>query len=205
MKQFSDFIFVKDDTLSSEFCEHVIQKFEDEGQSEPGGIGRFNTFNPTVKQSYDLFISPDNGWGDEDSVFFESLTACYEEYHKKCIAPVPGILGFETLWDKGYRIQRTIPGGFYHWHHDFGVGGRSNGDLGERLITFIWYLNDVDEGGYTEFMDGTKVQPKQGRICFFPCTWNYAHRGVPPVSGNKYICTGWLHSKVEKQKEDLNS
>ena len=97
MKQFSDLIFVKDGALSSEFCEHAIQKFEDEGQSEPGGTGRFNTYNPTVKQSYDLFISPDNGWGDEDSVFFESLTDSYEEYYTKCIDPVPGIEGYARL------------------------------------------------------------------------------------------------------------
>jgi len=62
-----------------------------------------------------------------------------------------------------------------------------------RVLTFIWYLNDIEEDGYTEFMDGTKVQPKTGRFCLFPATWEYHHRGYPPKSQTKYICTGWLH------------
>ena len=78
------------------------------------------------------------------------------------IATIPGCSGYNMLWDRGYKIQRTIPGGFYHWHNDFGVGDERHSDFGERLVTFIWYLNDVDEGGETEFMDGTKVKPKQG-------------------------------------------
>ena len=198
MKQFSDLIFIKDGALKPDFCEHAIKKFEDDGEAEPGGTGRFNTYNPTVKQSYDLFIEPANGWGDEDEVFFKSLTDCYEEYYQNVIEPIPGCAGYNMLWDRGYKIQRTVPGGFYHWHNDFGVGDERHPDFGERLVTFIWYLNDVDEGGETEFMDGTKVKPKQGRLMFFPCTWMYGHRGCPPVSNNKYICTGWLHGKVQK-------
>jgi len=198
MKQFSDLIFIKDGALKPDFCEHAIKKFEDDGEAEPGGTGRFNTYNPTVKQSYDLFIEPANGWGDEDEVFFKSLTDCYEEYYQNVIEPIPGCDGYNMLWDRGYKIQRTVPGGFYHWHNDFGVGDERHPDFGERLVTFIWYLNDVDEGGETEFMDGTKVKPKQGRLMFFPCTWMYGHRGCPPVSNNKYICTGWLHGKVQK-------
>ena len=199
MKQLSDFIFIKDDVLSSEFCESVIKKFEDEGQSRPGGTGKFNTFNPTVKQSHDLFIEPSNGWGDQDSVFFESLSECYKIYHEQCVESIPGNNYYNNLHDRGYKLQRTMPGGFYHWHNDFGVGDERPGKLGERLITFIWYLNDVNEGGHTEFMDGTKVQPKQGRILLFPCTWMYGHRGVPPVNETKYICTGWLHGKIEDE------
>ena len=199
MKKLSDFIFIKDDVLSSEFCESVIKKFEDEGQSKPGGTGRHNTFNPTVKQSYDLAVDPSKGWGDEDSVFCESLTKCYEIYYEKCVKSIPGNNYYGNLYDRGYNLQRTVPGGFYHWHNDFGVGDERPGKLGERLITFIWYLNDVNEGGYTEFLDGTKVHPKQGRICFFPCTWMYGHRGVPPVNETKYICTGWLHAATEDE------
>ena len=203
MKQFSDLIFIKDGALKPDFCEQAIKKFEDDGEAEPGGTGRFNTYNPTVKQSYDLFIEPSNGWGDEDEVFFQSLVNCYKEYYENFIETIPGCSGYNMLWDRGYKIQRTVPGGFYHWHNDFGVGDERHSDFGERLVTFIWYLNDVDEGGETEFMDGTKVKPKQGRLMFFPCTWMYGHRGCPPVSNNKYICTGWLHGKIQKEDPGL--
>ena len=32
-----------------------------------------------------------------------------------------------------------------------------------RMLTLIWYLNDVEEGGETEFVDGTLVKPKTGQ------------------------------------------
>ena len=55
------------------------------------------------------------------------------------------------------------------------------------------YLNDVIEDGYTEFEFGLKVQPRVGKILLFPATWQYLHRGYPPKSETKYLCTGWLY------------
>ena len=88
--------------------------------------------------------------------------------------------------DSGYQIQETQPGGFYKWHHD---------GLGSRMLTFIWYLNDITEGGYTEFNTGFKVQPQTGKLVIFPGLWPWVHRGVAPKSEVKYLCTGWVSEK----------
>lgn len=66
-----------------------------------------------------------------------------------------------------------------------------------RYFTFIWYLNDIHEDGYTEFIDGTKIQPETGKMIIFPSTWTYTHRGYPPKSEVKYICTGWIHGVLK--------
>jgi hypothetical protein len=88
-----------------------------------------------------------------------------------------------------YKIQRTDPGEGYHmWHCE-------NGDkqFMRRLGVYLLYLNDVEEGGETEFLYLSKrVQPKQGRLLIFPPNYPWAHRGNPPLSGSKYIMTGWL-------------
>jgi hypothetical protein len=63
---------------------------------------------------------------------------------------------------------------------------------GYRFITFIWYINDVNIGGETEFIDGTKILPKQGKLLMFPSSWTYTHRGNMPISSDKYIIVGWL-------------
>ena len=60
-----------------------------------------------------------------------------------------------------------------------------------RVITFIWYLNDVVEGGETYFLKG-KVIPKKGKLVLFPATWTYLHKGNMPISSDKYIITGWF-------------
>ena len=64
---------------------------------------------------------------------------------------------------------------------------------GIRMLTLIWYLNDVDEGGETEFVDGTIVKPKTGQVLIFPTSWYMAHRGRMPISNKKYIITSWLY------------
>ena len=63
----------------------------------------------------------------------------------------------------------------------------------DRKLTFIWYLNDIKDGGYTEFIDGTKIKPEVGKLVIFPASWEFLHRGVPPKSEDKYLCTGWVH------------
>ena len=48
--------------------------------------------------------------------------------------------------------------------------------------------------GHTEFQDQkVGVQPKAGRLAFFPVAWTYRHRGAPPKSNPKYVCTTFIH------------
>ena len=62
-----------------------------------------------------------------------------------------------------------------------------------RAFVFSIYLNDVKEGGETEFLHFSKrVQPKAGRIVIWPAGFPYLHRGNPPLSGEKYILTSWM-------------
>jgi hypothetical protein len=63
-----------------------------------------------------------------------------------------------------------------------------------RIITYLWYLNDVEEGGETDFPDiNIKVKPETGKLVLFPATWDFPHCGKMPISSNKYIVTGWLY------------
>ena len=52
----------------------------------------------------------------------------------------------------------------------------------KRLLILMVYLNDDFNGGETEFpIFGDKIKPKKGRILIFPPTWNYLHKGNPPL------------------------
>ena len=60
-------------------------------------------------------------------------------------------------------------------------------------MAFILYLNDVDEGGETEFLyQSRRVKAKAGTVVLWPAAYTHVHRGNPPLSGSKYILTGWL-------------
>ena len=88
------------------------------------------------------------------------------------------------------KIQKTLPTEGYHvWHLEHGKGF----DNEPRAFVFSIYLNDVEEGGETEFLHFSKrVQPKTGRIVIWPAGFPYVHRGNPPLSGEKYILTSWM-------------
>ena len=60
-------------------------------------------------------------------------------------------------------------------------------------MVFLFYLNDVEEGGETEFLyQDLKVKPKTGSLIVFPPYYTHAHRGKAPESGKKYIINTWL-------------
>ena len=60
-----------------------------------------------------------------------------------------------------------------------------------RFLSFLWYLNDVDDGGYTIF-NGMKIDPKKGRLVMFPPMWMFPHMGEEPISNTKYIMSSYL-------------
>jgi hypothetical protein len=187
----NSFLWAKDNSLTEDFCQSVIDRFESDNRSNQGRIS--SGANLDIKRSTDLKISYFTDWKEEDGVFFNALQDAMPEYQKYLDDTVPnrGIVDIffsDQIYDDGYQIQRTKPGEFYTWHHD----ALMEND-GVRVLTYIWYLNDIHEEGYTEFWDGTRVQPKTGRMILFPSTWNYIHRGVSPKSETKYICTGWIY------------
>ena len=81
---------------------------------------------------------------------------------------------------------------------------------GQRTWTFMLYLNNVEEGGETEYTDlRIPMKPKQG----MGIIWNNMdaegkdvqatiHWGKPPIKGEKYVITKWFR---EYGKEGTSS
>ena len=89
------------------------------------------------------------------------------------------------------KIQKTVPGQGYHaWHCE------STMHISRfRLCAFMLYLNDVEEGGETEFIhQKTRFKPVKNQLLIWPAGYTHTHRGNPPISGGKYILTGWVES-----------
>ena len=184
--KFSDFIYIERDALPKSFCNNVIEKFEQDDRKRQGQVG--SGVHLEIKRSSDLSITELEDWKSYDQAFFRCLNNGLKKYVKflpeeytihKALSEIKN--------DTGYQIQRTQPGDYYIWHHD---------QSATRMVTFIWYLNDVKDGGYTEFIDGTRIQPEAGKLIIFPATWDFLHRGVSPKTETKYLCTGWVHAEM---------
>lgn len=119
---------------------------------------------------------------DFEKIFWEN---CYKLYAEKYAV----LSNFPAHNIYTSKIQRTEKEQGYHiWHCDSEWRAVSN-----RLLVFILYLNDVKEGGETEFLYLSKrVQPRTGRLVLWPAAFTHTHRGNPPISNTKYIFTGWV-------------
>ena len=54
------------------------------------------------------------------------------------------------------------------------------------------YLNDVTDGGETEFKyQKLKVKPVKGKMVMWPTDFTHTHRGITSPTQEKYIATGW--------------
>ena len=99
------------------------------------------------------------------------------------------------------------PGETFSPHHDFlddSKGGLSKeiAQNGQRILTFLLYLNDGFEGGETEFpLIGMRYKGKKGDAVFF---WNVLpdgsvdrqtlHTGLPPANGEKWLLSQWVRN-----------
>tara|TARA_R100000781_G_C4072522_1_gene124957 strand:- start:526 stop:1131 length:606 start_codon:yes stop_codon:yes gene_type:complete len=188
IKEFQDLIYITEKSLDREFCNVCIDKFEKDTKKMKGLIGE-GRIDKRIKQSTDLYISANEDcsedWAKEDDVFLASLKEQLVNYYDYIPEEYASYAHLDVGEDTGYNMQRTKPGEFYSWHQD---------QVNQRALTYIWYMNDIVEDGYTEFNCGVKVQPKAGRFLMFPSGWPYLHRGYPPKSETKYICTGWFYS-----------
>lgn len=98
-------------------------------------------------------------------------------------------VSFEEL-----RIKRYPAGvGHFDTHVDVADKGTAL-----RALACFWYLNDVERGGETEFFDQAgnvllSVKPQRGRMVIFPPMWMFPHRGVMPVSNDKFFLGTYLH------------
>ena len=77
-------------------------------------------------------------------------------------------------------------GGFKTWHYERGTKGNMN-----RVLVFMTYLNDVENGGtHFKYQDITTPAIK-GLTVIWPPDWTHTHKGQ--ISDDKkIIATGWF-------------
>ncbi len=98
---------------------------------------------------------------------------------------------YSGLYNSQLKMQKTRPSeGYHQWHAEAGHNAYDR----QTVLAWMLYLNDIDEGGETEFLyQGVRVQPKRGRFVCWPGMWTHIHRGNPPLNDIKYAITGWIN------------
>jgi hypothetical protein len=184
-----NFIGIYEDAFTKEYCDSVIEYFE-ESIKAGFGLTRHQQGNSRLhKDDTQLYAHSElhvkhigNHIATFNRVFWENI---YPEYGQKFAA----LSGSDAHQNYAFKIQKTEVGQGYHvWHYE-----SSTRDSTDRLLAWTLYLNDVEEGGETEFLYYPKrVKPKAGTFVLWPAGFTHTHRGNPPLSNTKYIVTGWI-------------
>jgi len=96
--------------------------------------------------------------------------------------------------DPGFNYQVYPKGHAYNgWHSE-----RASIDCTERMLVWMIYLNNCEDGGETAFLyQKFKCKPEKGLLLFWPSDFTHTHRGMPSFKTEKKIFTGW-YSYVRK-------
>lgn len=178
------YIRVYDDVLDANLCKNAIDLFR---KSE--AVIRFQTPQCSILHvTEQAEVQKDANWLAIQNQLVSVCRAIGQQYmiDAECEKYWPKENGLE-----GFRMHRYAAdeGDSFSEHIDVG-----NYESARRFLGFFMYLNDVEEGGETEFTwTFTKIKPKMGSVLTFPPTWQYPHQGNPPISEDKYIITSYLH------------
>jgi hypothetical protein len=188
----NDFIGVFENVLTKDECQDIINYFDNSEKIGDVWSRQLseNKIAKTKKNDSTCFIDFRKEYCFTGAPFInminEKVYECYLLY-KETYDILSSVE--EHILTPSIRIQKTQVGGGYHlWHCEHG-----SIQVGSRLLAWTIYLNDVHEGGETEFLyQHMRVPSKQGSVCIFPSGFTHAHRGNPPLSNDKYIITSWI-------------
>ena len=177
--------FILQDKIKNiEICDKLIEYHKVSPYKQPGLTSR----GPGDKISTDIGLFP-NQWGHPTVLeYLKELQEIINKYIKKY--PMSNYYApFET--QEPINIQHYKPNeGYFSWHTE-----RANNMVPyvNRHLVFMTYLNDVNNGGGTEFYHQKLItKARKGKTLIWPADWTHTHRGIVSPTEEKYIITGWL-------------
>ena len=177
-------------------CNEIIAFFESNKNLQKQGVSGAG-LNLDIKKTTDISISPNNLENPKFEIFnqyISELHQCFLDYQNQW----PFL---KSMFSKGdipsFNVQKYLPGDHFARLHS----ERTSLSTLHRLFAWMTYLNDVDDGGETNFNHyGIKIKPKIGKTLIWPSEWTHAHTGEILKSGTKYIVTGWIQFPVESNE-----
>jgi hypothetical protein len=226
----ADFIGVYPKALDPAFCQKVIETFENSPHRHPGLTGQGVDTNKKLSEDITISHFPEwkDIQGHIQTTTFHNLCSYVESYPALLVGALspqvidpatqqPVTLNIDNFERLGPQyIEALLPmmyrygtinvqkypagkGGYPHWHSEIYPQDSACEPL-HRVLLFMYYLNDVAEGGETEFLHQKRsIRPEQGTLVIAPAGFTHTHRGNVPRSGDKYIITSWvMFQRAEK-------
>ena len=186
-------IQVYDDVIDKDSCNTLIGKFETHEEQHETVYQEDGDEKIAFKQ---LQMIQFKEWESVQSGMLELFQDYIVRYKMDCNIKSkqwPKEYGYEAIRMKRYLNNDTDR---FDPHVDV-----LDHNTSRRFLAFFIYINDVDEGGETKFLNFQKpgtfipftVTPKRGRLLMFPPMWPWYHAGLKSESGNKYLIHSYCH------------
>jgi len=175
---------VFDGALTPAFCRQMIESFDTFERFHVAN-GRGHRAGLEESAWHELNITPISDAAFR-GFFIREMDIHLARYNERLglTIPVPWRPKIDDLCIKRYRASA---GERFQPHFD------ALDEKAGRYLVFLWYLNDVEEGGETEFCNlDLRVQARAGRLLMFPPYWMFQHAGLAPRSNDKYIISTYL-------------
>ena len=177
--------FIGGSKIDHEVVDGVIDFWDncDYLAKEEGHTGK--GINKDLKDSLDLTL-PRYIKDKRITAYIDALAEVTKEYvdHYHTLKTVK--------WDliEDFNIQWYPKGGGFHSLHC--ERGDAHPQCAGRIMAWMTYLNDIQEGGETFFeYQQCKVKPVKGLTLIWPADWTHFHKGCPAPNEEKMIITGW--------------
>lgn len=166
-------------------------------------IGVENEFGERGRKLSEIRTSS-NSWCEQE---------CENDIHiKQVYKKIENVTFIPRSHYENLQILRYEVGQSYSVHHDMTIEDRSLPG-GPRILTFFFYISDVEEGGETYFPAlGISIKPKRGRALLWPSVLDSGllytrdertiHEAKPVIKGLKFAANAWIHSR-DYVKADL--
>jgi prolyl 4-hydroxylase len=184
-----------DNFLTDEESDRLIEVGGLEGYQRSSDVGTLK-YDGTYENYVNNGRTSENAWCQHACYNDTLVQGVIDRITKKTIIPE---VNSEYL-----QLLRFHEGQYYHTHHDL-IEHQLDRQPGVRILTFYMYLNDVEEGGGTDFPRlSLTVKPKKGRAVLWPSVLNdnpnekdqrTEHQALAVKKGVKYGATAWIHQR----------
>lgn len=169
-------LFMVERYIDTKVCDDIVKEFDSKTAQWTNSTRGYwlvssNDMYPLLMEQYKTQIQEVIGF------YMETYADCFN--------------GFAAMtMEEPFNIQKYTPGNHYSTWHCENNGHKA---FEKRVLAFMTYLNDVEDGGETEFLySNVKSKPKKGKTLVWPAYFTHTHRGLPAKTEEKYIVTGWV-------------